>query len=96
MTSSMRLVYEIPLEEIIAAISMFYVYMVPTLTDMCYAVMEKHQTLLYDTRPGSVPALELISRATSIVGVMYHIHIPNIGSSPGGGQIPKKEKNVFS
>ena len=52
--------------------------------------LEKHQTLLSDARPGSVPALELISRAASSVGVMYCIHGPNRGSNPGGGQIQKK------
>ena len=50
----------------------------------------KHQTLLSDDRPGSVPTLELISRAASSVGVMYRSHGPNTGSNPGGGQIPKK------
>ena len=45
---------------------------------------------LSDNRPGSVPALELISRAASSVGVMYRSHGPNTGSNPGGGQIPKK------
>ena len=58
--------------------------------------MEKHQTPLSDDRPGSVPALELISRAVSSVGVIYRSHRPNTGSNPGGGQIPKKiYKNIY-
>ena len=44
-----------------------------------------------DNRPGSVPPLELISRAASSVGVMYRSHGPNTGSNLGGGQIPKKK-----
>ena len=40
----------------------------------------------------SAPALELISRATSSVGVMYRSSGPNTGSSPGGGRILKKKK----
>ena len=45
----------------------------------------------YDWTKGKyVPALELISRATSSVGVMYRSHGPNTGSNPRGGQIPKK------
>ena len=44
-----------------------------------------------DDRPGSVPALELISRAMSSVGVMYRSHHPNTRSNPGGGQMPKKK-----
>ena len=46
-----------------------------------------------NARPGSVPALELISRAVSSVGVRYHTHGPNTGSNPGGGQIQKKRKD---
>ena len=41
--------------------------------------------ILPDDRPGSVPAIELISRAASSVGVMYCSHDPNTGSNPGGG-----------
>ena len=48
------------------------------------------KTPLSDNRPGSVPALELISRATSSVGVIYRSHSPNTRSNLGGGQIPKK------
>ena len=57
--------------------------------------MEKHQTPLSDDTPGSVPALELISRAVSSVGVMYHSHGPNTGSTPGRGQKPKKTKEKW-
>ena len=46
-----------------------------------------------DIRTGSVPALELISRAASSVGVMYRSHGPNTGSNPGEGQIPEKSLN---
>ena len=47
------------------------------------------ESLPLNARPGSVPALELISRAASSVGVMYRTHGPNTGSNPGG-KIPKK------
>ena len=50
-----------------------------------------NKLMIPDDRPGSVPALELISRAVSSVGVMYRSHGPNTGSNPGGGQIPKKK-----
>ena len=47
-------------------------------------------------RPRSAPALELISRAESSVGVMYRSSGPNTGSNPGGGRILKKNQKVFS
>ena len=40
-------------------------------------------------RPRSEPALELHSRTTSIVGVMYRSSGPNIVSNFGGGRIQK-------
>ena len=57
--------------------------------------VEKHQTPLSDDRPGSVPALDLISRAASSVGAMYRSHGPNTGSNPGGGQIQKKGRKLI-
>ena len=45
---------------------------------------------LSDIRPRSVPALVLISRAVSSVGVVYRSNGPNTGSNPGEGQIRKK------
>ena len=45
-------------------------------------------------RPGSVPALELISKAASSVVVMHRSHGPNTGSNPGGGQLEKKSTNI--
>ena len=50
---------------------------------------------LSDVQPRSAPALELISRAKSSVGVMYRSSGPNTGSNPGGGQILKKSVNVM-
>ena len=44
---------------------------------------------LSDVRPRSAPALEVISRAESSVGVIYHSSGPNTGRNPGGGQIQK-------
>ena len=43
-----------------------------------------------DVRPISEPALELYSRATSGVGVMYRSSGPNTGSNSRGGRILKK------
>ena len=48
---------------------------------------------LTDVRPRSAPALELLSRATSSVGVMYRSSSPNTGSNPGEWRI-KKIKNL--
>ena len=46
-------------------------------------------------RPRSEPALELHSRVTSSVGVMYCSSGPSTGSNPKGGRILKKTlKNV--
>ena len=53
------------------------------------------KTPLSDNRPGSVPTLEIISRAASSVGVMYRSHGPITWSNPGGGQIPKKNTYIF-
>ena len=69
----------IPLGETIPAISMFYVYMVPTPTDMCYKYKLAERLLVLrdiapqtnpDSLPRSKPALEQHSRAASSVGVM--------------------------
>ena len=46
-------------------------------------------------RPGEIchlPALELLSRAASSVGVCTIPAGPNTGSNPGGGRILKKQK----
>ena len=44
---------------------------------------------LSDDRPGSVPALELISRAASSVGVMYGSTVPTQGVIPEEGGYKK-------
>ena len=44
---------------------------------------------LSGVRPRSAPAPELISRAESSVGIMYHSSGPNTGSNSGGGLILK-------
>ena len=46
-----------------------------------------------DNRPRSEPALELHSRAVSIVGVVYRSSGPNTGSNFGGGLILKKKNS---
>ena len=46
---------------------------------------------LSDVRPRSAPALEVISRAESSVGVIYHSSGPNTGRNPEGGRILKKK-----
>ena len=43
-----------------------------------------------DVQPRSAPALELLSRAVSSVGVMYRSSGPDTGSNPGEGRILKK------
>ena len=45
---------------------------------------------------GSVPALEQIRRAASIVEVMYRSLGPNTGSNPGARQIQKNENRLYS
>ena len=45
---------------------------------------------LSDVRPRSAPALEVISRAESSVGVIYHSSGPNTRRNPVGGWIQQK------
>ena len=47
-----------------------------------------------DLLPSSEPALELLSRAASSVGVMYPSSNPNTGSNSRGGKILKKHKKT--
>ena len=44
-----------------------------------------------DIRPRSAPALELISRAASSVGITYHSSGPKTGSNPRGRGIIKNK-----
>ena len=46
---------------------------------------------LSNDRPRSEPALELYSRATTSVGIMYRSSGPNTGSNSEGGWIQKKK-----
>ena len=49
--------------------------------------------ILSDIRPRSAPALELLSRAVSSVGVSTAAAVPTQGAIPGGGGIEKKLPN---
>ena len=54
--------------------------------------MEKHHTLLSDVRPRTAPALELLSRAASSVGVCTVPAVPTQGTIPKGGYKKNKAK----